>query len=82
VLSEVDVDRECLERLEEQMFERSAMAGVAGYFQWGLDAGDHQDCWDPYAVLPAHWNHEDRENSDGELEVSSVGAHLTPRTTI
>ena len=69
--SEVDVERECLERLEEQMFERSLRAGIAGYCQWGLDAGDHQECWYPYAGLPEHWNHEDRENEEGELEVST-----------
>jgi len=70
--SEVDVDLECLERLEEQMFERSSRAGIAGYYQWGLDAGDHQECWYPYDGLPDHWNHEDRENSEGELEVSTT----------
>ena len=69
--SEVDVERECLERLEEQMFERSMRAGIAGYYQWGLDAGDHQECWYPYAGLPEHWNHEDRENDEGELKVST-----------
>ena len=29
-----DVDMECLERLEEEMFERSALAGNAGDYQW------------------------------------------------
>jgi hypothetical protein len=70
--SEVDVDLRCLERLEEQMFERSALAGIAGNYQWGLDNGDHQACWDPYAGLPNHWNHGDRESeSKGELQVSA-----------
>ncbi|KAG1834009.1 hypothetical protein DFJ58DRAFT_750229 [Suillus subalutaceus] len=31
---------------------------------WGLDAGNHQDDWDPYAGLPSHWNHEDRDEGD------------------
>ncbi|KAG1727727.1 hypothetical protein EDB19DRAFT_1642847, partial [Suillus lakei] len=48
--------------------------GSAGNFQWGLDAGNHQDGWDPYAGLPSHWNHEDCNEGDldcdeNELEV-------------
>ena len=78
--SEVDVERECLERMEEQMFERSLRAGIAGYYQWGLDAGDHQECWYPYAGLPEHWNHEDRENDEGELEVSTRRQFLNSET--
>ncbi|KAG1845162.1 hypothetical protein F4604DRAFT_1595818, partial [Suillus subluteus] len=40
----------------------------------GLDAGNHQDGWDPYAGLPSHWNHEDCNEGDpgydeDELEV-------------
>ena len=69
--SEVDVDKECLDILEGSMFERSTRAGIAGYCQWGLDAGDHQECWDPYSGTPEHWNHGDRVDSDGELEVSA-----------
>ncbi|TFK32445.1 hypothetical protein BDQ12DRAFT_773402 [Crucibulum laeve] len=65
--TDVDVERESLERLEEEMFEVSVRAGVAGNYQWGLDAGQHQD-WNPYCDLPEHWNHGDREGSDGELE--------------
>jgi hypothetical protein len=49
---EVDVDRECLGKLEEEIFERSKAAGIAGEYQWGLDAGDHQDAWNPYDGLP------------------------------
>lgn len=67
--TDVDVDRDCLYRLEERMFERSGLAGIAGNCQWGLDAGDHQGDWDPYAGIPMHWNHEDREGSERELEV-------------
>ena len=70
VWADIDVDKECLECLEEEMFERSLLAGVAGNFQWGLDAGDHQDRWNPYAGTPPMWNHEDRESSEGEHEVS------------
>ncbi|KAG6834024.1 hypothetical protein H0H93_012466, partial [Arthromyces matolae] len=64
----VDVDKECLERLEEEMFERSLFAGIAGHYQWGLDAGDHQDGWDPYAGTPEEWDHRDREGDDAELQ--------------
>jgi hypothetical protein len=70
--SEVDVDLLCLEGLEEQMFERSALAGIAGYWQWGLDAGHHQDGWNLYAGIPDHWNHRNRESeSEGQLQVSA-----------
>ena len=39
VLQDVDIDRDCLETLEEEMFEKSACAGIAGHWQWGLDPG-------------------------------------------
>ncbi|KAF8193466.1 hypothetical protein BJ912DRAFT_924635 [Pholiota molesta] len=67
-LLDVDIDKECLEQLEKLMFERSARAGAAGHYQWGLDAGSHQDGWDPYAGLPPEWYHNDREEQEGELE--------------
>ncbi|KAJ6601491.1 hypothetical protein B0H10DRAFT_1824052 [Mycena sp. CBHHK59/15] len=69
VLRAVDVDRECLGAFEERLFEDSAAAGRAGNRQWGLDAGEHQDDWNPYCDLPAHWNHGDRHESDTELLV-------------
>ena len=65
----VDVDLECLAALEERMFEVSSRAGAAGNHQWGLDAGEHQDKWCPYTELPIHWNHEDRDEHESELEV-------------
>ncbi|CAA7270203.1 unnamed protein product [Cyclocybe aegerita] len=68
VLIDVDVDRDSLERLEEQMFERSERAGVAGHYQWGLDSGDHQGGWDPYQGLPYHWNRGDRDGSEDEMQ--------------
>ena len=52
ILGEVDVDRECLERLEEEMFERTDGTGETGNCQWGLDAGHHQDGWDPSFGVP------------------------------
>jgi len=61
---DVDVDRESIRMLEEQMFEVSKEAGCAGYYQWGLDEGDHQDKWFPYQNVPSEWNHEDGEFDD------------------
>jgi hypothetical protein len=69
---EVDVELECLAKLEEEMFERSHAAGIAGEYQWGLDAGDHQDAWNPYDGLPYHWIHDDNrlKNDDNEEKVN------------
>ncbi|KAJ7441165.1 hypothetical protein B0H11DRAFT_1671089, partial [Mycena galericulata] len=67
----VDVDHECLNIFEERLFEDSCAAGCAGNRQWGLDVGPHQNGWNPYANIPAHWNHEDRnDESESELQVS------------
>ncbi|KAJ7443390.1 hypothetical protein B0H11DRAFT_1931750 [Mycena galericulata] len=38
-------------------------AGCAGNRQWGL-VGPHQNGWNPYADIPAHWNHEDRNDEN------------------
>ena len=53
------------------MFEQSAAAGEAGWYQWGLDAGDHQENWDPYSKVPGDWNIGDFYPEDNEelLEV-------------
>ena len=48
---DVDDEKECLERLKEEMSETSVRASVAGHYLWGLDARQHQ-FWDPYADLP------------------------------
>ena len=48
-------------------FKAQALAaGIAGEYQWGLDAGDHQDAWNPYDGLPYHWIHADRLENDDE----------------
>ena len=72
ILGKIDVDRECLEQLEEEMFERTHRTGVSGNFQWGLDAGHHQDGWDPSFGVPKTWeeNFKIREGSDTEIEAS------------
>ncbi|KAJ7870391.1 hypothetical protein B0H13DRAFT_1550931, partial [Mycena leptocephala] len=56
-----DIDHECLNIFEERLFEKSFQAGRAGNHQWGLDVGPHQDHWNPYANIPEHWNHDDRD---------------------
>jgi len=67
-LPAADVDLECLTALEERMFERSNRAGASGNWQWGLDVGEHQDRWNPYNGLPTHWNFDDRDQHESELE--------------
>jgi hypothetical protein len=52
ILKEIDVDKECLESLEEEMFERTERTGISGNWQWGLDVGHHQDGWDPSFGVP------------------------------
>ena len=51
-----DVDCECISAFEERLFECSAHAGLAGFYQWGLDAGDHQARWNPYNEVPSGWD--------------------------
>ncbi|KAF9548012.1 hypothetical protein CPC08DRAFT_591108, partial [Agrocybe pediades] len=68
VLMDVDVERDCLKVLEEEMFEYSLRAGRAGNCQWGLDAGGHEDAWNPYIGLPEEWNYKDRVADAAELE--------------
>ncbi|KAF8955597.1 hypothetical protein BDZ97DRAFT_1764645 [Flammula alnicola] len=64
----VDVDCECLCRLEGQMFEISARAEKAGNYQWRLDVGGSPDHWDPWARHTDVWNKGDRDGDDTELE--------------
>jgi hypothetical protein len=59
-----DVDLESLQVLEERMFEVSKEAGQAGYWQWGLDAGDHQDGWFVYGCHPSECNRGDGDFED------------------
>ncbi|KAF9461663.1 hypothetical protein BDZ94DRAFT_1167414, partial [Collybia nuda] len=54
IWTDVDVDHDSLARLEEEMFEISIEAGIAGHYQWELDSGDHQGMWDPYFGIPEH----------------------------
>jgi len=68
----VDVDTECLLFFEERMFEVSKRAGRASHYVWGLGAGAHENCWDPWNLAPDNWiikksdcPPEDRRMSDG-----------------
>lgn len=70
----VDVDLECLRDFEKRLFECSEDAGEAGFQQWGLDAGDHQDGWDPYQNLPSDW--EDGWQPDDAEAILEVCHHL------
>lgn len=71
-----DVDGECIRALERRMFEQSEAAGLAGFYQWGLDAGDHQNAWDPYANIPHDWNAGDLYPADMD-ELLVVRIHQT-----
>ncbi|KAG1717558.1 hypothetical protein EDB19DRAFT_2001825 [Suillus lakei] len=71
-VTHTDVDLECLSAFEQHLFEKSARSGSAGNFQWGLDAGNHQDSWDPYAGLPSHWNHEDHNEGDPDYDENEL----------
>ena len=44
ILKNVDVDKKCMEFLEE-MFENTDRIGTSGNEQWGLDVGYHQGGW-------------------------------------
>ncbi|TFK35257.1 hypothetical protein BDQ12DRAFT_668748 [Crucibulum laeve] len=66
--ADTDVDKECLESLEECMFEWSKAAGTAGNWQWGMDSGTHQGGWNAYQGTPESWNHGDCSEHDSELE--------------
>lgn len=71
ILREIDVDKDCLASLEEEMFEKTDRTGVSGNGQWGLDVGHHQGGWDPSFGVPASWegNLKARMGSESEREV-------------
>jgi hypothetical protein len=79
-----DVDLECLSVFEQRLFEKSAQSGSAGNYQWGLDAGNHQDGWDPYAGLPSYWNYNDRNKGDADYDENllEVSCLLTFQTVL
>jgi len=41
--------------LEHDAFSQTLLAGKAGLQQWGLDAGHHQDLWNPYNCDENKW---------------------------
>ena len=77
ILREVDVDKDCLARLEEEMFEKTEQTGVSGNGQWGLDVGHHQGGWDPSFGVPASWDGKARVGSESEREVRPDSDHTT-----
>lgn len=78
----IDIDNECLAFLERRMFLRAGEAGPeAGHYQWGRDAGYHQDNWDPYGTLPEDgrsWSSEDYtlHDEDDILQVMLINLNL------
>jgi hypothetical protein len=75
-----DVDADALVALEDCMFDDSQAAGEAGNEQWGLDAGDHQSCWNPYRGASGYGDHSPRrkDESESELEVSCLHIFSCP----
>ena len=69
ILKEVDVNKECVECLEEEMFKNMDRMGISGNEQWGLDVGHHQGGWNPYRDAPKLWDGKKREGDEGELKV-------------
>jgi len=69
ILKEIDVDKKCLESLEEEMFERTEQTGISGNWQWGVDVGHHQDGWDPSFGVLENWDKKKRMRSESECEV-------------
>lgn len=75
--SGIDAFQFSLSLLETKMFDQSQRLGTVALSQWGLDAGDHQQRWNPYAYGPtgdehtaAGWDEDSTEYSEA-LEVSS-----------
>jgi len=69
ILREINVNKECLEVLEEEMFMRTERTWSSGNWQWGLDMGHHQDGWDPTFGVPETWDEKKREGGESEHEV-------------
>ncbi|KXN93409.1 hypothetical protein AN958_00328 [Leucoagaricus sp. SymC.cos] len=46
------IDQQCIEDLENLIFDETRHAGRAGTRQWGLDKGSHYKGWIPYNEFP------------------------------
>ena len=55
VLKNVDIDKKCMEFLEE-MFENTDRMGASGNEQWRLDVGYHQGGWNLEIDAPKLWD--------------------------
>lgn len=78
----VDVDHKVVCLLEKAMFEHSKESGAAGNWQWGLDAGDHQERWVPYLDLPQDWAPGDRESESKSKIIVSVSHPGLPKSHV
>jgi hypothetical protein len=74
ILKEIDVDKECLESLEEEMFERTERTRISRNWQWRLDVGYHHDGWNPSFGVPENWDEKKRMGSESEREVRPKSA--------
>lgn len=72
----VDVDQECLFDFEQRLFERSEDSGKAGFYQWGLNAGPHQDRWDPYSLSRSEWTVDDWTPDGTESDWETVSSSI------
>jgi len=67
ILKGIDIDKKCVEFLEEEMFENTDRKGTSGNEQWGLDVGHpHQGGWNPYINALKLWEGKKWES---ELEL-------------
>ncbi|KAG1852155.1 hypothetical protein DFJ58DRAFT_746182 [Suillus subalutaceus] len=81
-----DVDLECLTTLEAWMFEDSEEAGLAGNWQWSLDAGQYHRRWDVstfllrgfWAEITARVNLNNNSDATSADELSDVVAPSLP----
>jgi hypothetical protein len=74
----VDINKECIAKLERLMFEVSWRAGKAGDKQWGMNVGDHQANWDPYAIVPIEWIQKKDIELDSDARVVYLIAPSDP----
>lgn len=65
----LDVNSEAISILDKIMFDKSERAGIAGNDQWGLDAGPHEQCWEPSSSGPSVTQNKKREGDDDDIEL-------------
>ncbi|KAJ7599632.1 hypothetical protein C8J56DRAFT_1019262 [Mycena floridula] len=65
----VHVIWESVQDLEERMFEYSDAAGWARNYQWGRDAGTHQNNWDPYITIHPQGEYKAYVEGESDMEL-------------